>query len=222
MHLFSASLIVLFDSFLFYCFLHFLVIHTGSSESKYLHSDWVASRKFPAPVPTFFRHIGLILQIDQDRILPRPLRSYATYLCHLTRCRPKPCIVTYTLRETGYSFEIFINIYQIIGCPIPKERNFNAYRHEKVKSVLTFQSITRMWWYRKPWKCHDVGYFMEIRNRHRRITTFKGCCLKLVLFMIFGWPCIIVSSSSSALQPWVGLGLRLRFRNNIFFTGWGC
>ena len=31
------------------------------------------------------------------------------------------------------------------------------------------------------------------------------------------------SSSSSALQPWVGLGLHLRFRNSIFFfTGWGC
>jgi hypothetical protein len=30
------------------------------------------------------------------------------------------------------------------------------------------------------------------------------------------------SSSSSALQPWVGLGLLLRFRNNIFFMGWGC
>ena len=27
------------------------------------------------------------------------------------------------------------------------------------------------------------------------------------------------SSLSSALQPWVGLGLFLRFRNNIFFTG---
>jgi len=27
----------------------------------------------------------------------------------------------------------------------------------------------------------------------------------------------LLSSSSSALQPWVGLGLRLRFHNNIFF-----
>lgn len=139
-----------FDSFLFYCFLHFLVIHTGGSESKSLHSDSVASLKFSAPVTSFFRHTSLMLQIDQDRILPHSVCSYAIYLCHLTRCRPKPCIrsVTCTLMETGYSFEILINIYQITRCPIPKERNFNACRHEKVKSVLTFQSI--MCWYRKP------------------------------------------------------------------------
>jgi len=100
-----------FYYFHFYCFLHFLVIHTGGSESKSLHSDWVASLKFSAPVLSFFRHISLILQIDQYRILSHSVRSYATYLCHLTRCRPKPCIrsVTYTLMETGYSFEIFIN-----------------------------------------------------------------------------------------------------------------
>jgi hypothetical protein len=30
------------------------------------------------------------------------------------------------------------------------------------------------------------------------------------------------SPSPSALQPWVGSGLLLRFRNNIFFTEWGC
>jgi hypothetical protein len=35
-----------FYSFLFYCFLHFLVTHTWGSESKSLHSDWTASRKF--------------------------------------------------------------------------------------------------------------------------------------------------------------------------------
>lgn len=137
-----------FDSFLFYCFQHFLVTHTEGSESKSLHSDWVASLKFSAPFPSFFRHISLMLRINQDRILPHSVRSYATtYLCHLTRCRPKPCIrsVTDTLRETGYSFEIFINIYQY---PIPKDRNFNAYRHEKLKSALTVQSI--MCWYRKP------------------------------------------------------------------------
>jgi hypothetical protein len=184
----NASLFCLFDllfldSFLFYCILHVRVFRTGGSESKSLHSDWVASLMFSAPVPIFFRHFSLMLQTNQDTILPHSVCSHATYLFQLTRCRPKPCIrsVTFTLTETGYSFEIFINIYQVKRCPIPKGRNFNAYRHEKVNSVLTFQSL--MYSYRKPWKCHDIGYFTEIRNRHRRITTFKGCCLKLVLLI---------------------------------------
>jgi len=33
---------------------------------------------------------------------------------------------------------------------------------------------------------------------------------------------VAVLPSPSTLQLWVGLGLRLRFRNNIFFTEWGC
>jgi hypothetical protein len=120
-----------------------------------------------------------MLQTDQKRILPHPVRSYATYFCHLTRCRPKLHIRSgsYTLMETVYSFKIFINSYQITWCTIPKDRNFNGFRDENVKSFLTPHSISR--W--KPWKCHDVRYFMEIQKRHHRITALKctvwnQCC----------------------------------------------
>jgi len=51
--------------------------------------------------------------------------------------------------------------------------------------------------------------FSNLQHLYRRHLSFLlALCLSLILQ---------IYSSSSALQPWVGLGLRLRFRNNIFF-----
>jgi hypothetical protein len=44
--------------------------------------------------------------------------------------------------------------------------------------------------------------------------TLWNTCFKCNLIE---WWDVSLISSSSALQPWVGLGLSLRFRNNIFF-----
>ena len=49
----------------------------------------------------------------------------------------------------------------------------------------------------------------------RKNLTFRGPCVVIYSYNIY-----IYISSSSALQPWVGLGLLLRFRNSIFLRGW--
>jgi hypothetical protein len=144
-----SGLLSLIVYFLFYCVRHNFVTHSGVSQSKSLHTDWVAYLK-----------VSALLPLSSNRPGTRPsISSPLKYFCHLTRCRPKLCVrnATYTLlKETGIPSK-YSWISTEVHCQIPKGRNLNSYCRENVKSFLLFWSIAC--WYRNPWKCCDIEYF---------------------------------------------------------------
>jgi hypothetical protein len=132
------------------------------------------------------------------------IHIYISYIMYLNICILYICIYRWWI----YISHIYIYVYKCVCIHIyiiyiVSKYMYIVYMYISMMNIY----ISHIYIY----VCKYVCVYTYISY----ILYLNMCILHICIYVIY----IYSSSSSSALQPWVGLGLLLRFRNN-FFTGW--